>query len=340
MIVDSAVTDTGLMGKTKEAASLAPSKRETPYCCVLCLRPIKGPSSLRRHLLTAHRDVVLIEWGAVAGYHGATAHQVRILVEGVPEDDALYADTRKRFGGNKGVQCSQARQAPPPRRPRVPMISTASSGEASMPDSSVRSPTSPVARTVGADRSKSTAGPMIVAARSPGIIRDQSKVSSTIRRLTTVSLPLVPQLLSGCGPTLAKILHAITQGIEAFQGPEEADALDDDLDNTMPEVDRALRGALTLACLKSCRDTAFVGECLIVGAERRMRHVVCCQAPSTDLCRSGREAEERFDRLAAGFGYAVACSSSGTRTAKGLLGLSSTRGVYSQIASVEPRHPS
>ena len=83
VIVHSDVTDTGLMGKTKNLASLAPSKRDTPYCCALCLRTVKGPSSLRRHLLMAHRAVMLIEWGSVAGYHSATADQIRILFEGV-----------------------------------------------------------------------------------------------------------------------------------------------------------------------------------------------------------------------------------------------------------------
>ena len=113
------VIHTGLMRKTKEAASLALSKHMTPYCCVLCLRAIKGPSSLRRHLLTAHRAAMLIEWGEAADYHGTTADQVRFLVKGVPEDDALYADVRERFGGKKHVQCSEVRQEPP-RRPRYP----------------------------------------------------------------------------------------------------------------------------------------------------------------------------------------------------------------------------
>lgn len=60
--VDSAVTDTGLMGMMKNLAGPVPTERETVFCCVPCLRPVKGSSS---HLFVAHRAVMLIEWGAV-----------------------------------------------------------------------------------------------------------------------------------------------------------------------------------------------------------------------------------------------------------------------------------
>ena len=67
------------MAKTKKAAGL-------------CRR-----SSPRRHLFMVHRAVMLLEWGAVAGYNSATTEQVRVLVEGVPENDEMYDVERKRF---------------------------------------------------------------------------------------------------------------------------------------------------------------------------------------------------------------------------------------------------
>ena len=92
-----------------------------------------------RHLFRVHRAAMLIDWGAVAGYHGATAEEVRVLVEGVPEDDDMYVTVRKRFEKDKRVRNSAVRRLDP-RRSESLVISAAPSSRSSASDYSIRSP--------------------------------------------------------------------------------------------------------------------------------------------------------------------------------------------------------
>ena len=74
-----------------------------------------------------------------------------------------------------------------------------------------------------------------------------------------------------------------------------------------------------MAYLQGCLNIASVGERLIVGAEKRTRWSAEGRAPTAGLSRNAVEAEERFDRLAVGFGYMEACLLPGTSTAEGLI---------------------
>ena len=80
-----------------------------------------------------------------------------------------------------------------------------------------------------------------------------------------------PHLVGGSGRALVRLLQEISIGIRRYGGPQEATDLDDALEQAMPNIDRPLRGALTMAYLQECLDTAFVGERLIIGAEKRTR---------------------------------------------------------------------
>ena len=79
--------------------------------------------------------------------------------------------------------------------------------------------------------------------------------------------------------------------------------MEEALQRILPEVDRSVQCALTMAYLQGCTDTASVSDCLITGAEKCTRRTADSLATSSTQFRDVAEAETRFHRLAAGFGY-------------------------------------
>ena len=213
--------DSGILAKVKKTARPGSLKRYAVFCCILCLRSIKGPSSLRRHLFRVHRAAMLIDWGAVAGYHGATAEQVRVLVEGVPEDDEMYVTVRKRFEKDKGVRNSAARRLDP-RRSESLVISAAPPSRSSAPDYSVCSPPALFIHVVEISNPSSTAPSTVATPRPLESAGSVPEARPAFRRPTFTPRPQVPRLVGGTGPGLDKLLNEISRGILKFQGPKRS----------------------------------------------------------------------------------------------------------------------
>ena len=73
--------------------------------------------------------------------------------------------------------------------------------------------------------------------------------------------------------------------------------MEEALQRILPEVNRPLRCALTMAYLQGCTDTASVGDRLIAGAEKRTRRAPDSFVTSFAPFRDVAEAETRFHRL-------------------------------------------
>ena len=306
----SSCTTAGKMTKVKKTVEPSQRKRETVFSCVLCQRSLKGPPSLRRHLLHVHPAKVLVESCAVAGPHGFTADKLQLLVKGVPQDDEIYLAEDRRFGGKaKRSESSSIVSLSPGDRFDLTVLSDQDAGM----DISARGRSILFVRSVQIGSPVSLDPSTASAPQKPRIPRSGSTERPVLGN------PTRPRLLGGSGKTLERILREISQGIRRYRGPEEASDLDEALERAMPDVDRPLRSALTMAYFQGCADTATVGERLIVGADNRFRRAADVQKSSAGLSRSAAEAEERFDRLAAGFGYVEACLTPGSSVADNLL---------------------
>ena len=106
------------------------------------------------------------------------------------------------------------------------------------------------------------------------------------------------------GNAIERILIELSLDIRRYKGSKEASGLDAALKGVLPEVDRALRCALTMVYLQGCADTASVSDHLIAGAETRACRATDGSASSVQQYRDIVVA--RFHRLAAGFGHVEA----------------------------------
>ena len=131
----------------------------------------------------------------------------------------------------------------------------------------------------------------------PSTVSAKQKIRNTgagAANRSGVGEPTMPQLLGGSGKVIEKILIEFSLGIRRYNGPEEASWLEEALQRILPEVDRTLRCALTMAYLQECTDTASVGDRFIAGAEKRARHAVDILVTSTTPFRDVEEAETDF----------------------------------------------
>ena len=59
---------------------------------------------MRRQLFRTHRATMLIDWGAIARYHGTIAEQVRVIAQEVQEDDESKRYEEDEGGGSYDVR--------------------------------------------------------------------------------------------------------------------------------------------------------------------------------------------------------------------------------------------
>ena len=140
----------------------------------------------------------------------------------------------------------------------------------------------------------------------PSTVSAKQKIRNTsagAANRSGVGEPTIPHLLLGSCKVIEKILIELSLAIRRYNGPEEAAELEEALQRILPEVDRPLRCALTMAYLQGCTDTASVGDRLIAGVDNRTRRAADSLMTSSALLRDGTEVETRFHCLTAGFGY-------------------------------------